>query len=139
VRRSRGVRLVGLAAFVTAAGACRGFTVGWGVESAAPPPIDLTCALRPDHPVVGPALVSCALREAGRPVDDAAVQVVGLMTHPGMTPVPVATMARGGGRYDGPFSFTMPGDWALMVTARLRDGRRVETRVDVRGVQAAAR
>ena len=89
--------------------------------------------------MVGPATVSCALRDAGRPVDDAAVQVVGLMTHPGMAPVPVTTMARGSGRYDGDFSFTMAGDWALMVTARLPDGRRVETRVDVRGVQAAAR
>ena len=139
--RKRGVLLVGLAALLTAAvwsAACGGHTVGWGVESAAPPAIALTCTLRPEHPVVGPSTLSCALREAGRPVDDATVHGLGLMTHPGMAPVPVTTTARGGGRYDGVFGFTMAGDWALMVTAQLADGRRVETRVDVRGVQAAA-
>ena len=136
--RGRGVRLVGLAALLVTAGACGRFSVGFGTESAAPRRIDLTCTLRPERPIVGPATLSCALRDAGRPVDDATVRVVGLMTHPGMPPVPVTTMARGGGLYDGVFSFTMAGDWAVLVTAQLPDGRRAEARVDVHGVQAAA-
>jgi hypothetical protein len=136
VSRPRGVLLVGLAAVAAAASAGACGSIGFGVESAAPATVDLTCTLSPGRPVVGPATLSCALRDAGRPVDDATVRVVGLMTHPGMAPVPVRTTARGGGRYDGVFSFTMPGDWALVVTAQLTDGRRREVRVGVPDVRA---
>lgn len=98
--------------------------------------IEITSTLRPQRPVIGPATLSVVVRAAGQPVDDATVRVVGLMTHPGMAPLPIATMPRGGGRYDGAFSFTMAGDWALVVTVQLADGRRLERRVDVPGVRA---
>jgi hypothetical protein len=121
-------------AAVTAAG-CRAAEPEPG--AAAKPAVDVSWTLRPAPPVVGPATLAITLRAGGQPIDDATVRVVGLMTHPGMAPLPVQTMARGGGLYDGVFSFTMAGDWALVVTVQLADGRRLEQRVDVPGVRAA--
>jgi hypothetical protein len=133
VRPPRGALVVGLAAIIATLAGCR----DTAVPRTTPPPVDLTWTLRPQPPVVGPATLAVSLAAGGTPIDDATVQIVGLMTHPGMAPLPVTTMPRGGGLYDGVFSFTMPGDWALVVTVQLADGRRLEKRVDVPGVRAA--
>jgi hypothetical protein len=128
------VLLVGLGAALAVPG-CGDVTVS---EVRPAPSIDLTWTLRPQPPVVGPATLSVSLASKGAPIDGATVSIVGLMTHPGMAPLPVRTMPRGGGLYDGVFSFTMAGDWALLVSVRLADGGRLDRRIDVPGVRAAS-
>jgi hypothetical protein len=57
------------------------------------------------------------------------------MTHAGMAPVLANASERAPGVYDLPFAFTMQGDWVLLVSAVLKDGARVEQRIDVAGVR----
>ena len=57
------------------------------------------------------------------------------MPHPGMTPIVADAAERSPGVYVAPFTFTMPGNWALIVSAALPDGGRVEQRVEVPGVR----
>jgi hypothetical protein len=97
--------------------------------------IDVTWTLRPERPAVGPATLTLTLGPHAA-ASGTRVRVVGHMTHPGMQPVEAAVTARGHGVYDAAVSFTMAGDWALLTTIELADGRRVERRIDVPGVQA---
>ena len=57
------------------------------------------------------------------------------MSHPGMTPVIAAASERSPGEYVMPFTFTMPGDWVLLVSATLPDEGRVEKRIEVANVR----
>ena len=57
------------------------------------------------------------------------------MVHPGMSPVIANASERSAGEYVVPFTFTMPGDWVLIVSASLPDGRRVEKRIEVANVR----
>jgi hypothetical protein len=59
------------------------------------------------------------------------------MTHPGMRPVLADAQERERGRYDARLDFTMGGDWSILVTGQLADGRRIDHRFDVPGVLAA--
>ena len=105
-------------------------------ETAAP--VAVAWTLRPEPAAVGPATLAVTLRDpANAPVDRAAVRVVGHMTHPGMAPVTASADARGGGVYEAAFPFTMRGDWVLVVSIQLADGRRLERRIDVPNVQPA--
>jgi hypothetical protein len=63
------------------------------------------------------------------------VRVVGHMTHPGMQPIEAEATRRGPGVYVADVKFTMAGDWVLLVTLELADGRRIERRIDVPGVR----
>jgi len=94
--------------------------------------------LRPEPVVLGPATLTVTLRDpANTPIDRAVVRVVGHMSHPGMAPITAAAVPRGGGRYEAGLAFTMRGDWVLVVSIQLPDGRRVERRIDVPNVQPA--
>jgi len=53
------------------------------------------------------------------------------MSHPGMTPAVATITPRGPDVYDAALDFTMAGDWLLIATVRLHDGRRLEARVPV--------
>jgi hypothetical protein len=100
-----------------------------------PAGVDVRWTLRPEKPSVGPATLTVTIGEPPDATGGAEVRVVGHMTHPGMTPVVAATTRRGPGVYDATVDLNMAGDWVLLVTVRLADGRRVERRVDVPGVQ----
>ena len=113
-------------------------TVACGGTREAAPPVAVAWTLQPQPPVVGPATLEVTLRDpANAPIDRAGVQLVGHMTHPGMAPVTATALPRGGGRYAAGFSFTMRGDWVLVVSIQLPDGRRVDRRIDVSNVQPA--
>lgn len=72
------------------------------------------------------------LRDAARrPVRGAKLQVEGHMSHPGMAPVIAKAAERADGVYEVQLQFTMRGDWILLVTGELPDGRRINHRVDV--------
>ena len=101
-------------------------------------PVAVAWTLQPQPAVVGPATLGVTLRDsANAPVDRAEVWLVGHMTHPGMAPVTATAVPRGAGRYEAGFSFTMRGDWVLVVSIQLPDGRRLDRRIDVRNVQPA--
>jgi YtkA-like len=93
----------------------------------------VTTRLVPPQPTVGPATLTISLSGAtADTLGRATVQVVGHMTHPGMTPVVATVTPRGPDVYDAAMEFTMPGDWLLIATVRLHDGRRLESRVPVK-------
>ena len=99
----------------------------------------LSWTLTPPSPVVGPATLTVTLRDAaGGAVTGAKVRLEGHMSHPGMTPVVADAAERTSGIYLVPFTFTMPGDWVLLVSAALSDGGRVEQRIDVNGVRPSS-
>jgi hypothetical protein len=96
----------------------------------------LSWTLTPSSPAVGPSTLTATLRDpAGRAVTGAKVRLEGHMSHPGMTPVLADATERPPGVYVAPFTFTMPGDWVLIVSAVLPDGGRVEQRIDVANVR----
>ena len=80
------------------------------------------------------------LRHAGRSLVKArAFTLVCVLTLGiGMAPVIASGRERQPGHYDVPFSFTMAGDWILLVTIVQRDGTRTEHRLDVTGVGPAS-
>ena len=93
----------------------------------------LTTRLVPPQPAVGAATLTVTLSGATADLlGRANVQVVGHMTHPGMTPVVATVTPRSPDVYDAAVDFTMAGDWMLIATVRLRDGRRLESRVPVK-------
>jgi hypothetical protein len=57
------------------------------------------------------------------------------MSHAGMGPVLASATDPTPGLYALPFTFTMPGDWVLLVSTVLPDGTRVEQRIDVANVR----
>ena len=92
----------------------------------------VTTRLVPPQPGVGRATLTITLSGAtAATLGRARVQVVGHMTHPGMTPVVATVTPREPDVYDAAVDFTMPGDWMLIATVRLHDGRRLESRVPV--------
>jgi YtkA-like len=95
--------------------------------------------LTPAPPIVGtPALGEITLRDrAHRPVHGARLQVVGLMSHPGMAPVFPAVTERGDGVYQVRLQFTMGGDWILLVTGLLPDGRKFSHQIDIANARPA--
>jgi hypothetical protein len=100
------------------------------------PELAVECRVTPDPPRVGPATVMATLRGAdGQLVRGATVRLEGNMSHPGMQPVFANGKEVQPGRYEAALEFTMAGDWFLIVTATLPDGRRLERQVDVPGVK----
>lgn len=131
VRRSRRpVRLTAIALVLGIAATLA------GCRPAAPADaLDLAWTLEPSTPAVGSSTLTLRLRDAaGGMLPGARVRVEGHMTHPGMRPVLATAAERAPGVYHVPFSFTMAGDWVLVIVAILPDGRRVERRIDVPNV-----
>jgi hypothetical protein len=95
-------------------------------------------SLNPKAPVVGPATLTVALRSAAdAPIRGASVRLEAHMSHPGMAPVLAKAVERLPGTYDLAFSFTMAGDWVLVVHATL-PGERVERRIEMMNVRVDA-
>jgi len=105
-------------------------------EEQSPAEINTEVSFSPSPPQVGKAEIVLTAKDAsGRPVNVNALQVEGNMNHAGMKPVFAELMSKGTGRYEGTMEFTMGGDWFLIVTGKLDDGRPVNETIDVPGVQ----
>ena len=101
------------------------------------PDVAVELGIEPDPPRLGPATVTIVLRDAGgQPISDAIVEIEGNMSHAGMVPVFATASEVTPGRYEGNLDFTMGGDWFLLVRADLPDGRSLERKIDVPGVDA---
>ena len=100
--------------------------------------LDVTVvSVSPQPAAVGDAAITLEVRDAdGNPLEGATIEVEGTMTHAGMRPVIVATESLGAGTYvTRGFTFTMGGDWVIIVRATLADGSTAEQRVALKGVQ----
>ncbi len=94
-------------------------------------------AIEPDPPQIGPATLTVTLHDAsGQPISGAVVELEGNMSHAGMVPVLAQASEGAPGRYLAVLEFTMGGDWFILVRADLPDGRSMERKVDVPGVDA---
>lgn len=83
-------------------------------------------------------VVRLTVRNAdGAPVSGAKLQCDAQMSHPGMTPIVGAVVERGHGVYETRLRLSMPGDWVLVASGELPDGRRVSSSNRVPGVQPA--
>lgn len=94
--------------------------------------------MEPAQPGVGPAnLVFTVTDKAGRPINDATLEVEGNMIHAGMSPVSARATAGEAGRYTAPLEWTMAGDWIVTINVSLVDGQVVVHQFPV-SVQNAA-
>lgn len=92
-------------------------------------------SFEPEPPQIGPATITVDLRDnAGQPIAGATVEIEGSMSHAGMVPVFGQAEEVAPGRYRTQLEFTMGGDWFLLVRAQLPDGRSMERRIDLPGV-----
>jgi hypothetical protein len=131
-RRRRAWRAAGVLAIgclVTAGAGCR----------RAGGDLSFTWTTTPAAPVVGEATTATVtVRDAaGQLVEAADLQVEAHMSHPGMAPVIAPAQAQGRGVYAAQLQFTMAGDWDVLVTGRLADGRRVRQAAAHLSVRAA--
>jgi hypothetical protein len=101
------------------------------------PDVGVDLVIEPEPPQLGPATLTVALTAAdGQPIAGAAVELEGNMNHAGMVPVFVQASEIEPGRYQADLEFTMGGDWFILVRADLPDGRSMERKIDVPGVDA---
>jgi hypothetical protein len=71
------------------------------------------------------------------PVTGAKMQCAAQMSHPGMAPIMTTAVEREPGIYEARLQFSMAGDWILVASGELPDGRRIESSFRVPGVPAA--
>ena len=97
--------------------------------------VEVTFASRP---CVGTSTCTVRLTDAaGAPLSGALVEIEGNMNHAGMVPVFGTAEESAPGSYRAPLEFTMGGDWFLIVSGELADGRSIESIVDVPAVAVA--
>jgi propanediol dehydratase small subunit len=99
------------------------------------PQPNLSWTLDPAASVVGPAVLRLQIQQQSGPVAGATLKLEAHMSHAGMAPVLATAIERAAGLYEVPFTFTMPGDWVLLVSGVLPDGVRIERRIDVANVR----
>ena len=118
---------------VIAAVVCGTFGTACGRHAATAEDVSVEWEMTPTQPIAGtPSLGVLTLRDgARRPLGGATLQVVGHMSHPGMAPVVATVSERGDGVYQVQLRFTMNGDWILIVSGSLPDGRRLNHRIDI--------
>ena len=98
--------------------------------------VDVVLSFEPE-PRVGQTTCTIRLRdEAGAPLSGADLELEGNMNHAGMVPVFGDARELGNGIYEAPLTFTMGGDWFVIVRGTLADGRELEELRDVPGVES---
>lgn len=133
-----GRRIARCAAFATTTLLVTALGAGTSCAPAREPAPDVAVSLAFDpEPHVGGTTCTVRLADgAGAPVRGADVRLEGNMNHAGMVPVFADAAEAAPGRYESPFEFTMGGDWFVVVSADLPDGRALERVVRVPGVLA---
>ena len=127
-RLARLVPIGGLLAAATIAAACQRTPVPQDTST-----VLVAAHLLPPQPTVGPARLTVTLSGATADVlGQANVGVVGHMTHPGMPPAVATVTRREPDIYEAALDLSMAGDWVLVATVRLPDGRRLESKTTVR-------
>ena len=100
--------------------------------------VRLTLVIDPARPAVGSdSTVRVTLDDGRGPMSGARVQVEAHMSHPGMAPLVVQTKETEAGTYTARIPFSMAGEWTLVATGSLPDGRRLVTHVERTDVSAS--
>jgi YtkA-like len=87
---------------------------------------------------VGPTAITLKMSNpAGKPVAGAIVKLEGDMSHPGMRPEFGEAPETEAGQYHGALTFSMAGDWVILMHITLPDGRKLERQMEVNGVAAS--
>jgi hypothetical protein len=86
---------------------------------------------------VGEATIGIQLADASaKPISHARIAVEGDMSHPGMSPTFATATETSPGVYTAQLDFNMGGDWVVLSHIVLADGRKLERRIDVSGVES---
>jgi len=86
---------------------------------------------------VGGATIAIQLADASaKPVTHARIDVEADMSHPGMSPIFATATETSPGMYTAQLDFNMGGDWVVLSHIVLADGRKLERRIDVSGVES---
>ena len=92
----------------------------------------MECHVLPQPPHVGPAEVRITLTDSRHAlIRGAQVSVEADMSHPGMKPLFQKASATDDGEYSCRLNFDMPGDWTLLVHAKLASGETVDDQVSL--------
>jgi hypothetical protein len=101
------------------------------------PEIAVREQIAPQPVRMGPATVTIEMTDAAaKPVSRATINVEMDMSHPGMSPLFEEAKETAPGSYQARIDFNMGGDWVVLLHIKLPDGRKIERRMDVRGVQS---
>jgi len=99
------------------------------------PDVAVDLVVVPDPPQIGPSTVTVTLTDAGGlPIENADLELEANMSHAGMVPVFASAREVAPGQYEASLEFTMGGDWFILVHSQLPDGRSLERRIDLPGV-----
>lgn len=99
--------------------------------------VKVDLAIKPDPPKVGDAEAVVTLKDKdGKPIRGATVKLEGNMNHAGMQPVFADAREIDAGQYQATLKFTMGGDWFILITGSLPDGRKLNRKIDVPGVKS---
>jgi len=94
--------------------------------------------ISPQPVQVGKATIAIQLADASAmPVTHARIDVEGDMSHPGMSPIFATATETSPGVYTAQLEFNMGGDWVVLSHIVLADGRKLERRIDVSGVESS--
>jgi hypothetical protein len=104
-----------------------------GACRAAPGDVGITWTVEPAHPHAGTTtVVRFTLNDArGQRLPGARLQLAAHMSHPGMTPITANVLDRGNGAYESRLLLSMAGNWTLVVSGELADGKRVTKHTEI--------
>ena len=90
----------------------------------------------PQPPAAGSARIEILISDPqGRPLAATGVDLEANMSHPGMQPSFTTARLEQPGRWLAELELTMGGDWVVLVTARLEDGRAIRRELRLPGVE----
>ncbi len=102
-----------------------------------PEGVKVSLTVEPDPPAVGPARATVKLTDAeGKPLRGATLKLEGNMNHAGMKPVFADARETRTGEYEADLELTMGGDWFILITGTLEDGRKLKEKKDLPGVKS---
>ena len=100
--------------------------------------VTVAWTIDPAPPVAGAdTVVHMRLSRAEQPLRGARLRLDAHMTHPGMRPIEADVAEEENGSYRSRLRLSMAGDWLLVVTGTLPDGRRIVDETRVAGVLPA--
>jgi hypothetical protein len=100
--------------------------------------VRVALVVAPVKPVVGSeTTVRVTVEDGGGPIRGARIRVEAHMSHPGMAPLVVETRETDAGTYTARMPFSMAGEWTLVATGTLPDGRRINAHAERTNVSAS--
>lgn len=101
--------------------------------------VTVTWTIDPPRPSAGVEIVvQLSVRNSdGTPATVVKMECAAQMSHPGMVPIISPAVELGPGIYETRFQLSMPGDWVLVASGELPDGRSMTSSFRIPGVQPA--